>query len=44
MFVRGKPFQPSLMSVCKAGTYPIEEPFRCFTIGWGTGFAKQTID
>ncbi len=25
-FVRGKPFQPSIISVCKAGTYPIKNP------------------
>jgi hypothetical protein len=26
-------FQPCLMFVDKAWTYPIEEPFRCFTLG-----------
>jgi hypothetical protein len=29
VFVPGKPFQPSLMFVSKAKTYPIEAPFRC---------------
>jgi hypothetical protein len=33
VLVRGKLFQASVMSVCKAGTYPIEAPFRCSTIG-----------
>jgi hypothetical protein len=28
VFVRGKPFQPSLMFVGKAGAYPNEESFR----------------
>jgi hypothetical protein len=44
VFVHGKPFQPSQMSVCKAGTYPIEEPFRCSTIGQAPGLAKEIID
>jgi hypothetical protein len=29
LFVRGKPFQTSLIFVGKAGAYPIETPFRC---------------
>ncbi len=33
VFVLGKSCQPSLMFVGKAGAYPIEEPFRCSTIG-----------
>jgi hypothetical protein len=28
--VTGIPFQPSLMFVSKAGTYPRGSPFRCF--------------
>jgi hypothetical protein len=32
VIVHGKPFQPSLMFVGKAEAYPIEEPFRCFTL------------
>ncbi len=32
------------MIVCKAGTYPNEEPFRCSTIGQAPGLAKQTTD
>jgi hypothetical protein len=31
VFVHCKDFQPSRMSVCKAGAYPIEEPFRLST-------------
>jgi hypothetical protein len=31
--VHGKLFQPNLNSVGKAGAYPIEEPFRCSTLG-----------
>jgi hypothetical protein len=41
VFVHGKPFQPSLISVCIAGTYNIEEPFRCSTIGQATGLANK---
>jgi hypothetical protein len=41
VFVHGKPFQPGLMSVCKAGTHPIEEPFRCSTIGYAPGLANK---
>jgi hypothetical protein len=33
VFVHGTPFQPSLMTVCKAGAYPIEESLRCSTLG-----------
>ncbi len=33
MFVHGKLFKPSLMFAGKAGAYPIEEPFRCATLG-----------
>ena len=33
VFVPGKIFQPSLMFVGKAGAYPVEEPFRCSTLG-----------
>jgi hypothetical protein len=29
------------MSVCKAGTYPIEEPLRCSTIGQAPGLAHK---
>jgi hypothetical protein len=32
VFVPGKPFQPRLMFVSKAGTYPSEAPFRCSTL------------
>ncbi len=32
VFVYGKPFQPSLMLVGKAGAYPIEDSFRCSTL------------
>ncbi len=31
MFVLGKPFQPNLMFVGKAGAYLIEEPLKCPT-------------
>ncbi len=41
MFVNGKPFQPSLMFVGKAGAYPIEEPFRCCTLGQASGLAHK---
>jgi hypothetical protein len=33
MFVPGKPLQPLLGFVGKAGAYPSEEPFRCSTLG-----------
>jgi hypothetical protein len=33
VFVPGEPLQPSLMFLGKAGVYPIEEPFRCATLG-----------
>jgi len=33
VFVIGKPFQPSLMFVRKAGAYPSETPFRHSTQG-----------
>ncbi len=33
LFAPGKPFHPSLISVGQAGAYPIEEPFRCSTLG-----------
>jgi hypothetical protein len=33
VFVPGKPFQPSLMFGGKAGAYPREAPFRCYTQG-----------
>jgi hypothetical protein len=33
VFVPDKSFQPGLMFVGKAGTYPIEEPFRCSNLG-----------
>jgi len=29
----GKPLQPSLMFVGKAGAYPSEAPFKCSTLG-----------
>jgi hypothetical protein len=31
-FVPWKPLQPILMFVSKAGAYPSEAPFRCFTL------------
>ncbi len=36
MFVPDKPFQLSVMFVGKAGAYPIQEPFRCYTLGQNT--------
>ena len=33
----GKPFQPSIMFVSKAGAYPTEAPFRCSNLGWAAG-------
>jgi hypothetical protein len=38
VFVPGKPLQPSLMYVSKAGTEPSKVPFICSTVG------SQTID
>jgi hypothetical protein len=32
LFVTNKPFQPSLMFVCKAGAYPIDQAFWCSTL------------
>jgi hypothetical protein len=33
VFAPGKSFQPVLMFVGKVGTYLIEEPFKCSTLG-----------
>ena len=33
VFAPGKTFQTSLLSVGKAGAYPIEDLFRCSTLG-----------
>jgi hypothetical protein len=41
VFVHDKLFQPSLMSVYKAGTYPIEETFRCSTLGQAPGLIQK---
>jgi hypothetical protein len=41
MFVPGKPFQLSLMFVGKTGACPIEEPFRCSTLGKAPGLATN---
>jgi hypothetical protein len=41
VFVPGKFFQPSLMFVGKPGAYPIEEPFRCCTLGKAPSLAHK---
>jgi hypothetical protein len=40
VFVPGKPFQPCLMFVGKAGAYPSETPFRGSTIGYSQYFLR----
>jgi hypothetical protein len=44
VFVPGKPFQPSLMFVGKAGAYPIELHFRVFHSMVGSCPCPQTVD
>jgi len=44
VFVLGKPFQHSLMFAGKAGAYPCEAPFRCFTQGHPPGLTQKTLD
>ncbi len=41
MFVISKLFQPSAMFVGKAGVHPIEEPFKCFTLGKAPSLAHK---
>ncbi len=44
MFVSGKPFHLSLTFGGKARAYPIDEPYRCSTLGQALGHAlKQKI-
>jgi hypothetical protein len=41
MFVPGRPFQPSLIFVDKAGAYPSEAPFKCSTLGSAPGLTHK---
>jgi len=41
VFVPGKPFQPSLMFVSKAGAYLNEAPLRCSTLGCAPSLTHQ---
>jgi hypothetical protein len=40
VFVPDKPFQPSLMFVDKAGSYPSESPFRCSMVAIPTTMSQ----
>jgi hypothetical protein len=43
VFVPGKPLQPSLMFVGKAGAYPSEASFRCSALAWDPGLTHTHI-